>query len=89
MDLAVPPTAGVEYLTAPLLAYLSHRIYADFDVELTIAQLTVQESSKAAVPPGKDLSAVACADDEPERRGAGHLATCFLDDHIGNLRSRT
>jgi hypothetical protein len=31
MALAVPPTAGVEYLTAPLLADLWHRIDADFD----------------------------------------------------------
>jgi hypothetical protein len=87
--LAVPPMAGAEYLTATLLADLWHRINADFDVELTIAQLTVQESSKTAVLPGKHPSAAACADDKPERRGAGHLATCFLDDHIGNLRGRT
>jgi superfamily II DNA or RNA helicase len=43
---AVPPMAGAEYLTTPLLADLWHRIDAAFDAELAVAKLTVQEFLK-------------------------------------------
>jgi superfamily II DNA or RNA helicase len=50
MALAVPPMAGAEYLTTALLADLWHRIDAAFDVELAVANLTVQEFLKGRHP---------------------------------------
>jgi superfamily II DNA or RNA helicase len=50
MALAVPPMAGAEYLTTTLLADLWHRIDAAFDVELAVANLTVQEFLKGRHP---------------------------------------
>jgi superfamily II DNA or RNA helicase len=46
MAFSVPPMAGAEYLTTPLLADLWHRIDAAFDAELAVAKLTVQEFLK-------------------------------------------
>ena len=43
---AVPPRVGAEYLTTALLVDLWHRIDAAFDVELAVANLTVQEFLK-------------------------------------------
>ena len=40
---AVPPMVGAEYLTTALLVDLWHRIDAAVDVELAVANLTVQE----------------------------------------------
>jgi len=47
---AVPPMTGAEYLTAPLLADLWHRIDAAFDAEIAAAKLTVQEFLKGRHP---------------------------------------
>ncbi len=43
---AVPPMTGAEYLTAPLLADLWHRIDAAFDAEIAAVKLTVQDFLK-------------------------------------------
>ena len=43
---AVPPMTGAEYLTAPLLADLWHRIDAAFDAEIAAVNLTVQDFLK-------------------------------------------
>ena len=50
MVFAVPPMAGAEYLTPPLLAVLWNRIDAAFDTELAVAKVTVQEFLKSRHP---------------------------------------
>ena len=50
MAAGVPPMAGAEYLTAAVLADLSHRIDAAFEAELAEAGLPAQEFLKSRHP---------------------------------------